>query len=73
MKADKEEREKHDYISDQIDVVMRDLVADMWRKKPKDSLDFMLDWFKAERRGEHAKKEYPKLEKYHRFLDILDV
>ena len=73
MRAEKEEREKHDYMSEQIDGVMRDLVADMWRKKPKDSLDFMLDWFKAERRGEHVKREYLKVEKYHRFLDILDV
>ena len=52
---------------------MRELVADMWRKKPKDTLDHMLDWFKAERRGEHARVEYPKVEKYHRFLDMLDT
>ena len=73
MFAGQEEKNQQHYLSEGVDGIMRELVAAMWRKKPKDTLDFMLDWFKAERRGEHARVEYPKLEKYHGFLNMLDT
>ena len=66
------EDENQKYLSTIVEPIFKRLTSDVLRNKPKDTLDYLLDWFKSERRGEHIKTSHPKIEKYHRFLDILD-
>ena len=73
MKNKHHETENHEYHSNIIDPMFRELIAEILRRKPKDPLDFMHDWFKAEKRGEHSKRELQKPEKFHHFLDGLDA